>query len=213
MPDREEPTVFVLDDDAEVRKALARLLRSAGYRTETFASALEFLEREAVDRPGCLVSDLRLPEIDGLDLFATLRSSGRGTPVVFLTGFGDVPTSVQAMKAGAVDFLTKPVDDGDLLDAVERAIIRDGETRRNRAEQRELARRFASLTPREREVFALVAEGLLNKQIAGRLGTTDHTVKVHRGRVMQKMGARSLAQLVRFAEGLSVQAEPDRSAV
>jgi FixJ family two-component response regulator len=196
------PSVFVLDDDLQVRKALARLFHSAGYRAETFASARDFLARKADDGPACLVSDLRLPELDGLELFTMLRASGRTTPIVFITAYGDVSSGVRAMKAGAVDFLTKPVDDRELLEAVERAIAGDVERRRERAEHAELARRLATLTPREREVFVLVVEGILNKQIAGRLGTTEHTVKVHRGRVMQKMGAASLAQLVHFSERL-----------
>jgi RNA polymerase sigma factor (sigma-70 family) len=194
--------VFVIDDDAEVCKALARLFQAAGHQVETFASACDFLERPADHGPGCLVSDLRLPDLGGLELFAILRSSGRHLPIVFITGFGDVPTSVQAMKAGAVDFLSKPVDDRELLDAVERAIARDLAQRQVAAESEELASMLARLTPREREVFALVVDGLLNKQIAGRLGTSEHTVKVHRGRVMQKLGVRSVAQLVHFAERL-----------
>ena len=202
MPET-RPIVFVIDDDADVRKALARLFLAAGRRVETFASARHFLERPAGDEPGCLVSDLRLPDMSGLELFAQLRASGRRLPIVFITGFGDVPTSVQAMKAGAVDFLSKPIDDGDLLDAVDRAISRDLGERQAATEAEELTGRFARLTPREREVFTLVVDGLLNKQIAGRLGTSEHTVKVHRGRVMQKMGAGSLAQLVHFAERLS----------
>lgn len=209
MTDRDQPTVFVLDDDRQVRKALARVLRSAGHIVEMFASAREFLEREALDRPGCLVSDLLLPEVDGLELFAMLRSSRRGMPIVFISGYGDVPTSVHAMKAGAVDFLTKPVDDTELLGAVERAIARDAELRRERAEHEELGSRFATLTRREREVFALVVQGLLNKQIAGRLGTTEQTVKVHRGRVMQKIGVGSVAQLVHFSGRLGELAESD----
>jgi FixJ family two-component response regulator len=197
------PIVFVIDDDDEVRKALARLILAAGRRVETFASARNFLDRPASDEPGCVVSDLRLPDLSGLELFAILRAAGRRLPIVFITGFGDVPTSVQAMKAGAVDFLSKPIEDDDLLDAVDRALARDLADRQAATEAEELSSRFARLTPREREVFTLVVDGLLNKQIAGRMGTSEHTVKVHRGRVMQKMGAGSLAQLVHFAERLS----------
>ena len=202
-----DPVVCVLDDDPQVRKALGRLLRSAGHRVELFASAREFLEHEGGNRPGCLVSDLRMPELDGLDLFAMLRVSGQRMPIVFITGYGDVPTSVGAMKSGAVDFLTKPVDEDDLLQAVKRALQRDARTRRTATEHRQLAARFAALTPREGEVLDLVVQGLLNKQIAGRLGTSEHTIKVHRRRVMQKMGATSLAQLVHFAERLGWQGE------
>jgi FixJ family two-component response regulator len=198
-----QPTVFVLDDDAQVRRALGRLLVSAGYRVELFGSAMQFLEGEAGDRPGCLVIDLHLPGLNGIDLSQLLQTSGRTIPLVFITGYGDVPTSVQAMKAGAVDFLTKPVNDVELLEAVGRALVRDGEIRRRKAEQAELLDRRSTLTPRERQVFDLVVQGLLNKQIAGRLGTTEQTVKVHRGRVMQKMQASSIAQLVHLAERLA----------
>jgi FixJ family two-component response regulator len=208
MPDN-RPIVFVIDDDDEVRKALGRLFLAGGRRVETFASARDFLDRPASDEPGCLVSDLRLPDLSGLELFAMLRAAGRLLPIVFITGFADVPTSVQAMKAGAVDFLSKPVDDGDLLDAVDRAIERDLLDRQAATETEELFGRFSRLTPREREVFTLVVDGVLNKQIAGRLGTSEHTVKVHRGRVMQKMGAESLAQLVHFAESLSRSTSTD----
>jgi FixJ family two-component response regulator len=192
----------VLDDDPRVRRALGRVLRAAGHRVELFATADELVQAMAEDPPGCLVSDLRLPQVNGLDLFAMLRLSGHRIPIVFITGYGDVATSVKAMKFGAVDFLTKPVDEDELLGAVSRALRRDARSRRLMGEIREANDHFALLTPREREVFALVVQGHLNKQIAGRLGTTEQTVKVHRGRVMQKMGAKSVAQLVRLAERL-----------
>jgi len=201
----DQPLVWILDDDVEICRALGRLLRAAGRAVATFASAAEFLALEMADRPGCLVADLYLPQLTGLDLLSILRASGRETPVIFITGEGDVPMSVRAMKAGAVDFLTKPVDDVDLLAAVDRALDSDARIREERAELDVLARRFESLTPREREVFAWVVRGFLNKQIAGRLGTTQQTVKVHRGRAMQKMGADSLAQLVHFAERLGIR--------
>lgn len=202
MTTLDEPLVSVVDDDYEVRKAMARLLHSAGRAVAVFASASEFLACDAADGPGCLVTDLRLPGVSGLDLLALLRAEGRQLPILFITGHGDVPTSVMAMKAGAVDFLCKPVEDADLLAAVDRAIAADAENRRLRESIGELRRRRALLTPRESEVFSLVVAGLLNKQIAGHLGTTEQTVKVHRGRVMQKMAAPSLADLVRFAERL-----------
>jgi FixJ family two-component response regulator len=197
-----QPTIFVIDDDAQVRRAVGRLLTSAGYRVELFSSAIQFLESTDGDRPGCLVIDLRLPGLNGIDLFNLLQTTGKTIPMVFLTGYGDVPTSVQAMKAGAVDFLTKPVDEDELLEAIGRALARDVQIRERRAEQEELVGRRATLTRRERQVFDLVVQGLLNKQIAGRLGTTEQTVKVHRGRVMQKMQAGSIAQLVHLAERL-----------
>jgi FixJ family two-component response regulator len=190
----------VLDDDPQVRRALGRILRTAGHSVELFATAHELLQAIADDPHGCLVSDLRLPQVSGLDLFAMLRMSGHRMPIVFITGYGDVATSVKAMKFGAVDFLTKPVDEDELLGAVTRALRRDVSSRQLMAEIREANDHFALLTPREREVFALVIQGNLNKQIAGLLGTTEQTVKVHRGRVMQKMGAKSVAQLVRLAE-------------
>ncbi len=197
-----QPTVFVIDDDAQVRRAVGRLLMAAGHRAELFSSAIQFLESTDGDRAGCLLIDLRLPGLNGIDLFNLLRTTGKTIPMVFLTGYGDVPTSVQAMKAGAVDFLTKPVDEEELLEAIGRALARDVELRERRVEQEELVGRRTTLTRRERQVFDLVVQGLLNKQIAGRLGTTEQTVKVHRGRVMQKMQATSIAQLVHIAERL-----------
>lgn len=207
-PDTVYPVVYVLDDDPRVRRALGRLLRTAGHTVELFASVEELLRALAEGRPGCLVSDLRLPEVNGLDLFAMLRMAGHRLPIVFITGYGDVPTSVKAMKFGAVDFLIKPVDEDELLLAVGRALRRDSRTRRLVAQIEAARERFALLTPREREVFALVVKGNLNKQIAGLLGTTEQTVKVHRGRVMQKMGAASLAQLVHLSERLSERNDP-----
>jgi FixJ family two-component response regulator len=192
----------VLDDDPRVRRALGRILHAAGHRVELLATVEELLHAMADDPQGCLVSDLRLPQVNGLDLFARLRLLGHRIPIVFITGYGDVATSVKAMKFGAVDFLTKPVDEDELLGAVSLALRRDARSRRLMGEIREASDHFALLTPREREVFALVVQGHLNKQIAGRLGTTEQTVKVHRGRVMQKMGAKSVPQLVRLAERL-----------
>jgi len=197
-----ERTVFVVDDDPSVLRSLERLLRAAGYAVEAHASPQVFLERAPMDRPGCVVVDLRMPGLGGLDLQEELARRGFPLPLIFLTGHGDVPSSVRAMKAGAIDFLSKPCDDTDLLAAVERALARDAEARAARAEKEAIRARFDALTPREREVCLLVARGLLNKQIAAELGAAEKTIKVHRGRVMAKLGAESVADLVRLVDRL-----------
>jgi FixJ family two-component response regulator len=196
--------VFVVDDDAPLRESLADLLRSIGLRVETFASAQEFLESKRPNVPSCLVLDVRLKGLSGLDLQKRLVEGDVDIPIIFITGHGDIPMTVQAMKAGAVEFLTKPFRDQDLLDAVQQALERDRKGREQRAEISELRKRFDSLTPREREVMALVAAGLLNKQVAGELGTSEASVKVHRQHVMEKIGADSLAELVRMADKIGI---------
>jgi FixJ family two-component response regulator len=195
-----EATVYVVDDDPSIRTSLARLLRSVNLRAETFSSAREFLERQPSDDPACMVLDIKMPGQTGLELQQELAAAGFDLPIIFLTGHGNVPVSVTAMKGGALDFLEKPVDDRDLLDAIERAIDRSIRTRAERSERSTIRRRVDRLTPRERQVFGLVVDGLLNKQVAGKLHMSEKTVKVHRARVMQKMEADSLAELVRLAE-------------
>jgi FixJ family two-component response regulator len=196
--------VFVVDDDLSVRKALVRLLQSAGLEAEAFGSAYEFLARGPCDEPSCLVLDVRMPDLTGLDLQRELKEAGNRIPVIFLTGHGDVPMTARAMKVGAVDVLTKPVNDHDLLQAVRAAVERDRAARTERQAVDTLRRRLDQLTRREREVLSLVIAGRLNKQIAGELGTTQRTVKVHRGRVMRKMQAASVADLVWMAERLGM---------
>jgi FixJ family two-component response regulator len=199
--------VWVVDDDASVREALRSLIRSAGLRVETLASAQEFLARPRVEAPSCLVLDVRMPRLSGLDLQKRMAEINLQIPIVFITGHGDVPTSVRAMKAGAVEFLTKPFDDQDLLEAIQQAIKRDREARQHQAELGELRARYESLTPREREVMGRVVSGLLNKQVAAELGTSEITIKVHRAQVMHKMHAGSLADLVRMSEKLEIRRE------
>jgi FixJ family two-component response regulator len=202
----EQPVVFVIDDDPSVRDALAGLLRSVGLDVPSFASTQEFLQSKRPDAPGCLVLDVRLPGRSGLDFQRELAESSIHLPIVFITGHGDIPMSVRAMKAGAIEFLTKPFHDQALLDAVQLGIERDRARRRDAAAIAGLRQRFDALTPREREIMALVVSGRLNKQIAADLAVSEITVKVHRGQVMRKMRARSLAELVRMADQLGVAA-------
>jgi FixJ family two-component response regulator len=199
-----DAVVFVVDDDARVRESLKNLIRSVGLGVETFASAQEFLRSKRPDVPGCLVLDVRLQGLSGLELQKQMADADVEIPIIFITGHGDIPMTVQAMKAGAVEFLTKPFRDQDLLDAIQQALKRDREGREQRAKSEELHTRYSLLTPREREVMALVVTGLLNKQIAGELGASEATVKIHRHQVMEKMGAGSLADLVRMADRLGI---------
>jgi FixJ family two-component response regulator len=197
-----DPIVFVIDDELLIREGIQSLIKSQGLRVETFASARDFMLAKRPDAPACLVLDVRMPGLSGLDLQRKLSDANIQIPIIFITGHGDIPMSVRAMKEGALEFLTKPVRGQDLLDAVQKAVARDRGLRKERAEMMEIRTRFDSLTPREREVLNLVVAGLLNKQIADELGISELTIKTHRAHLMQKTQAESLAHLVRMAEKL-----------
>ena len=202
--------VYIVDDDTSVRRALGQLIRTIGLESQAFPSAQAFLDHALPDRPCCLVLDLRLPGPSGLDLQSALLKRPRTIPIIFISGHGDVPITARAMKGGAIDFLPKPFNDQDLLDAVQRALAKDRLARVEAAERAVIERHVATLTPRERQVMLLVVRGLLNKQIAAELGAAEKTIKIHRGRMMQKMAAGSVAELVRMTEkaGLSADVEP-----
>jgi len=199
-----DATVFVVDDDRSVREGLVDMIESLGMQAKAFTSAQQFLQHKRPDSPACLVLDVRLPGLSGLDLQRQLGQSEHPIPIVFITGHGDIPMSVRAMKEGAVEFLTKPFRDQDLLDAIHQALKKDRAAREQRAKAAEVRRRYDSLTPREREVMQLVIAGRLNKQIAGELGTSEVTVKMHRGQVMHKMKAESVVELLRMAETMAI---------
>lgn len=204
----DEPAVFVVDDDISVRDALKNLLRSVGLKVETFGSAQEFFSSKRASIPACLVLDVRLPGLGGLDMQRQLAEANSEIPIVFITAHGDIPMSVRAMKAGAVEFLPKPFRDQDLLDAVQQAIDRDRQARRVRSDTAELKERHESLTARERQVLEFVVRGLANKEIAARIGISEPTVKLHRGRLIHKMRAESLADLIKMAQKLGVSEQP-----
>ena len=199
------PTVFVIDDDASVRKSLSRLLRSAGYSSETFSTAQEFLGREHFNGIGCLLLDVKMPGLSGMDLQKELNKADYHMPIIFITGHGDIPMSVEAMKKGAVDFLTKPFDDEELLQAIENAIEKDRQTRAEYDENLDVRRRIELLTPREKEILGYVVTGMLNKQIALKLVIAEKTVKIHRGRIMEKLGVNSVADLVRLTAKAGIE--------
>ena len=198
------PTVFIIDDDLSMRRAVQDLVESVGLRAESFATGGEFLRRERTTSPSCLVLDVRLPQMSGLDFQSRLAETGTQIPIIFITAHGDVPMSVKALKAGAVEFLTKPFRDQDLLDAIQQALQRDRAAREQQAVILDVHERYQTLTPREREVMALIVSGLLNKQIATEIGTSEATVKIHRANLMDKMQARSLIELVRIADKLKL---------
>jgi FixJ family two-component response regulator len=204
-PPDQQPIVFVIDDDESMRSALSSLFRSVGLQVRVFASAPEFLQSRLPDAPSCLVLDVRLPGLSGLDFQSDLAKANKHIPIIFMTGHGDIPMTVRAMKAGAVEFLTKPFRDQDMLDAVQLALERDRSRRETDKTASKLKASFESLTPREQEILGLVTAGLMNKQIAGEIGISEITVKVHRGSVMRKMGAKSLAELVRMADALGIR--------